>query len=426
LEPLEARDLPSFLPPTDFLAGNFTRNPAVADLNGDGNPDVAVALDQEGKVAVLFGNGHGQFRRPVKYVASGAPVTTKVGDFNNDGIPDILVGTYVAGGVASLYVFLGTGGGNFQAPIKTQVTFGFFLVAVADYNNDGKLDVAVAYDSLQILMGNGNGTFQDPVSYNAGQDLADIAAGDVNHDGFVDLALPDEKTNSLNIMLNRGDGTFKPPTSFATGDSPLSVALGDVNKDGNPDAVVGNGDVIGFSNSTFSVLLGNGDGTFQPKMDFVTGLAPSQIVLADFNRDRKLDVATLRYSPGTLSVMLGNGNGTFGTQTDYGIAGLSIAVADVNHDRFPDVVGGNAANVRLLLNDTMWTAPTFPPGPDRSAALPADAGRPVNPPAARVPGAVDSAAVAPGKATLASPPPHRVQAAPDAPEVLRVLQEPFA
>jgi hypothetical protein len=432
---LEARDVPSFLPPMDFPAGDFTRQPAVADLNGDGNPDLAVALDQEGKLAVMFGNGHGQFRRPVKYTAGETPVVTKVADFNLDGIPDILVGAQKGGGTSALYVFLGAGAGNFQPPLQTPVSLiTVETLAVADCNHDGRPDVAVADfagGEVTVLMGNGDGTFRSPVSYDAGPSPSSIAVGDMNHDGFTDIVVTDKGANSIGLLLNRGDGTFRPLAQFATGDSPLSVALGDVNKDGNPDAVVGNGDVIGFSNSTFSVLLGNGDGTFQPKMDFLTGLAPWEIALADFNRDRKLDVATVRYSPGTLSVMLGNGNGTFGPQTDYGEAGHYVTVADVNHDRYPDVVGGfaNTGYVRVLLNDAVWTGPVAPERwAEPPAVLPADTGHSAIASPERVQGVDDAATIALGRATpaVAGFLPPRAADAPHTAEPFDVLQEAFA
>jgi hypothetical protein len=205
-------------------------------------------------------------------------------------------------------------------------------------------------------------------------------AADLNGDGFADLAVREFIPDAAGVLLNRGDGTFKPATTFPTGDSPLSVALGDVNKDSRLDIVVGNGDAIESSQSTVSVLLGNGDGTFQPKTDFLTSLAPTGLALADFNRDRKLDIATLRPGPGILSVLLGNGNGTFQVAQDFPVTDSGpthLAVADLNNDRLPDVVVTDYeqnGNVRVFLNDGTWTAPAPPvtwddPGVTASAAV---------------------------------------------------------
>ena len=118
----------------------------------------------------------------------------------------------------------------------------------------------------------------------------------------------------MSVLLGNGDGTFPNPPHYATGNSPTSVAVGDFNGDGKPDLAVPSFD-LGIS--TVSVLLGNGDGTFQPHMDSATGQAPMSVAVGDFNGDGKPDLVTANYRHHTVSVLLGNGDGTFRAHVDY-------------------------------------------------------------------------------------------------------------
>src|SRR5208282_5988925 len=136
-------------------------------------------------------------------------------------------------------------------------------------------------------LGNGDGTFQTPASYSSGFYPEHLAIGDFNGDGKTDLAVADYYSG-VSVLLGNGDGTFQPPVSYAAGPGPTFVAVGDFDGNGTLDLVVAN-DSFGFT--MLAVLLGNGDGTFQPAVDYSAAVAISGLVLADFNGDGKIDIA---------------------------------------------------------------------------------------------------------------------------------------
>src|SRR5438552_9510290 len=146
-------------------------------------------------------------------------------------------------------------------------------------------------------------------SYAAGAGPYSVAAGDVNGDGTLDLVVANSLANSISVLLGNGDGTFQAARTFdaGLGSGPIWVVIADVNGDRKPDILLAN-----QSRNSVGVLLGNGDGTFQPVMNFDTGgnFAES-IAVGDFNGDGKLDVAVAHFMTNNVTVLLGNGDGTF-------------------------------------------------------------------------------------------------------------------
>jgi hypothetical protein len=244
---------------------------AIGDVNGDGHPDVVVAnicqssTDCDtGGVSVLLGNGDGTFQAPVSYGSGGFfGSSVAIADLNGDVRPDLVVasacpiGACSAGGTGVVSVLLGNGDGTFQAAVPYS-TGGFDTVSavVADVNGDGKPDLVVSHHyqngdlsdgGVSVLLGNGDGTFQAAVGYGAGPGDAEfVAVADVNGDGKPDLAVANCSVNyycngrgSVSVLVGNGDGTFQAPVRQSSGGKvAMSVAIADVNGDGRPDLLV--------------------------------------------------------------------------------------------------------------------------------------------------------------------------------------------
>jgi hypothetical protein len=350
----------AFVPGSSALdpltVGQLPEAVAVADVNGDGIPDLIVANGNDNTVRVLLGNGDGTYHYlnndPTQgtFTVGTHPDAVAVADLNGDGKLDLIVANYgdlntpVPGSVS---VLLGNGDGTFQPAQTFPVGFGATSVAVADVDGDGIPDLVVAnfgnpntHDpgSVSVLLGNGNGTFRPPVNYATGPGPASVAVADVNGDGIPDLVVANQYGNTVSVLLGNRDGTFRSAVNYPVGTGPTSVTVADVNGDGVPDLIVTN-----ISDNTVSVLLGNGAGTFQPGPTLSTGLGPVAAAVADVNGDGTLDLVVANEYDRSVSVFLGNGKGSFqaAQKVPVGFGPRSVVLADVNGDGIPDLIVAN-------------------------------------------------------------------------------------
>ena len=295
---------------------------------------------------------------------------THVGaDLNGDGKVDL-----VGAGANVVSVMLGNGNGTFGAKADFPVAPDPQAVAAGDFNSDGKVDLVATLNdpelSLALLTGTGTGTFNPAIYFpnTSGFDSPAIAATDLNSDGKLDLVVmhniacytaPCVAADSITILLGNGNGTFQTPSEVDVRTGPFSMAVVDLNGDGIKDVAIGGG------NTEFSVLLGVGDGTFvqQPVVTLVPGgdlfSACNDIGFGDLNRDGIQDLVVPLGNGEGNAILIGNGNGTFQVksriQIDETFAPLHVAVADYNRDGLLDIartMGDGTNGLMQIMNGT--------------------------------------------------------------------------
>jgi hypothetical protein len=335
----------------------------MADLNGDGIPD-QIYLNSSGVTVGLLNSDQSvqstnQF--PTGFSPDPAYSTIVAADFNGDGKIDLAVSddgevSSTAGGVA---ILLGNGDGTFQAAKYFAAGQNPGPLAAADFNGDGKIDLAAASTyvaSVYILNGNGDGTFQAPTSYAPGGDSqstpASILAIDLNGDGKPDLAIANQGSvtvanSSISTLLNTGSGfsaAFNAPLPLPL--LPAFLGYGELNGDGKPDLVA-----LSTQASALIVLFGNGDGTFTTPSAYATGNSPGSVGFIPLD-DGNTIIITPDQTTGSLWQTVVSPEGDVGAPPIHLVGGLptGIAAADLDGNGQPDaIVTGGASDVSVLL-----------------------------------------------------------------------------
>ena len=336
-------------PRTDYPVGHTPSSIAVADFNGTGNLDLAVANEGDSTASILLGNGDGTFQPQTTVPTGIGPDAIATADFNEDGKPDLAVANFTDDTIS---ILLGNGDGTFTP--GTTITGVKSPVAMigADFNNDGIPDLAVLDQTdgrVIVLLGNGDGTFRTRTTTSVGLSPSALVTADFNADGKIDLAVTNGGSNAVSVLIGAGDGTFSRRIDFATGTGPSAIASADFNGDGRPDLAVTN-----KIDDTLSILLGNGDGTFSLLTNLTTDAGPTAVVAGDFSSDGLPDLLVVCQSASDVDIFLGLGSATFSppiaVATGTGPVAAASGVFNGNALLDVAVVNQSANTVSVILN----------------------------------------------------------------------------
>jgi hypothetical protein len=360
--------VPTFL----TLPGGSGDAVAVRDLDNDNKQDFAVASSSSG-VTFFKGDGVGGFTRGRTFVGKDEPVAVALSDFDSDGKPDIATAGR-AGVVTSLSIILNLGTGDFAAgrtvPTVATQPFGSSSatdVATADFNGDGRPDMAVTHQTfagvqatVDILINDGAGGFTPvtPITYFPGSSLRRVVTADFNKDGKADIAVAGTISlpfaHVVSVSLGNGDGSFAAPNNITgnnfASNNPFDLAVGDFNNDTNPDIVV-----VSASSQNFAILLGNGMGDFPLAPSQFTGTGFDRVAVGDFNNDSKQDLVITDSEDNRVLVLRNNGDHTFSVIQTINLPNRPsvVVVDDFNSDGKRDIA---------VANRTFGGNPTFEEG----------------------------------------------------------------
>jgi hypothetical protein len=330
--------------PTGFYSRPYSVT--VVDFNGDHRLDIAVANSNNDNVGILLGYGDGTFAT-IMFYATGqgsSPRCVRVGDFNNDTILDIAV---ASAGTDYVFLLYGSGDGYFLlgAPFPTGIATQPFGLAVGNFNNDSRLDIAVAASAtstIQIYLGNISRPFAGMATFatDTGSQPHSIAVGDLNNDGRLDIVVANYGTDNVGIFLGISSTSFatmiKCPTG--TGSAPYSVAIADFDNNHRLDIVVTNSQT-----NNIAIFFGYGNGTFASGVTYSTGVdsRPYTVTTGDFDNDNITDIVVANSGTSNIFLFYGSINGTFEKTASYPLGyeyqPYSVVAKDLNQDNWTDI-----------------------------------------------------------------------------------------
>jgi hypothetical protein len=336
----------SFRVQQSFVAGSSRRSILLSDINGDDIPDLMI-VNRWGdeNIWVLLGNGDGSFQEHHRFSVGNGPLFSVLGDLDGDKNIDLVVSS---GSSGDLTVLLGNGDGSFQVQQRYDIgSTNSRSALLEDINNDNKIDIITfGYQSITILLGHGDGGFSQQQSIATGLDPISLAVADIDSDGILDLVL-----SNGTLLFGIGNGSFETVRNVAELMEIQSLALGDLNGDDILDLVVPD-----YLTRSFVVYFGNGDNSFQtgPLYYVGAGQAPQSVVLVELNGDGVLDlviaIEDAHHGVGGVSVLLGNGDGSFQAEQRV-VMGVSFAIklGDLNSDGDLDLVFVSSTDSRLSM-----------------------------------------------------------------------------
>ena len=277
---------------------------AAADLDRDGDVDLAVANGKSNTISVLMNDGTGLFPTMTTYAVKKNPLWIGAGDLNGDAWPDLVV---ICSVDSKMVLLMGTGAGAFAAPIDRNTGTNPSSGALRDLDGDGALDVVVvsfATDSVAVHYGDGSGGFEQIDTYGAGDEPEDVSVLDLDRDGQLDLAIAAVRDNAIVVLWGNGPRLFSPPTSsnhfFTTGGEPQSLVTLDIDGDCEPDAVAASPET-----GEVHYLPGDGQGGFGAPQVILNANRPQRLVVNDFNRDLRPDLAVVDRAANNVTILMG-------------------------------------------------------------------------------------------------------------------------
>ncbi|CAF3457993.1 unnamed protein product [Rotaria sp. Silwood1] len=284
------------------------------------------------------------------------PMAVKAADFNNDNFLDLVV---VNRDGDTTSILLGYGDGTFKQhkSLSNGANAGPNGIAIGDVNKDNQLDIVVVNrkgSNVGIFLGQGNGNFSEQIIFPTGNGSspAGLSLNDLNNDSILDLVVADHENDRLLVCLGIGNGTFTKTLVLSTGNhsGPYLIIINDFNKDNRLDIAVGNGD-----GNYVGIFLGDGTGKFSGQTTYYIESGPYALVASDFNRDGLLDIVTANYYGNNTSILLGNNDGSFRRKNTFSTGSGSLPYAidsgDFNGDNILDLIVPNSGtdNVGILI-----------------------------------------------------------------------------
>ena len=332
----------------NYAAGGGANSVIAADLDGDGDADLAVANFGSDNVSVLKNNGDGTFAAAVNYATGDGPNLVFAADLDGDNDADLMTPN-IDGNVS---VLRNNGDGTFAAAVSYAAGNRAASVFAADLDGDNDADLAVAnYGSanVSVMKNNGDGTFVAAVNYPAGASPLSISAADLDGDNDADLAVANYNSDNVSVLKNNGDGTFEAAVDCAAGDGPSSVVAVDLDGDNDADLAVAN-----YHSHDVSVLKNNGHGSFAAAVNYPAGSSPTSVFAADLDGDGDADLAVANFGSDNVSVLKNNGDGTLAAAINYAVGDgpWSVFAADLDGDNDVDLAVANdfSDNVSVLRN----------------------------------------------------------------------------